>query len=66
MGATLVAALQDDVGILAPRPVAVVMPNDARLGEYRSMFAGRVGLFSINPNERLGNRARIRRLLRDP
>jgi hypothetical protein len=56
MGATLVAALQEDVGILAPRPVTVVMPNDARLGQYRSMFAGRVGLFSVNPNERLGNR----------
>jgi hypothetical protein len=55
-GATLVAELLESAGIVAPRPVAAVMPNDARLGEFRSMFAGRVGLFSINPEERSGNR----------
>jgi hypothetical protein len=34
--------------------VAVVMPNDARLGQYRSMFAGRVGLFAVDADERSG------------
>lgn len=56
MGAVVVAELLHAAGIEAPRPVPAVMPNDARLGEYRSMFAGRMGLFSINPNERPGNR----------
>jgi hypothetical protein len=51
-GATIVAELLDAAGIAAPRPIAAVMPNDARLGKYRSMFAGRVGLFSIDANER--------------
>lgn len=55
-GAMIVAELQEAAGISAPRPTAVVMPNDARLGEYRSMFAGRVGLLAVNANERKGNR----------
>jgi hypothetical protein len=55
-GAIVVAELLEAAGILAPRPLAAVMPNDERLGEYRSMFAGRVGLFAINPNERRGDR----------
>lgn len=53
-GATVVAELLDAAGILAPEPVAVVMPNDARLGQYRSLFAGRVGLFAVDANERSG------------
>lgn len=55
-GALIVAELQDAAGIAAPRPTPVVMPNDARLGEFRSMFAGRVGLLSVNANERSDNR----------
>ncbi len=50
-GALVVARLLDAAGIVAPEPVAVVMPNDPRLGEYRSMFAGRVGLLAVNANE---------------
>ena len=55
-GATLVGDLEDAAGIVAPRPIAVVMPNDARLGKYRSMFAGRLGLLAVNANERTGGR----------
>jgi hypothetical protein len=32
------------------------MPNDPRLGQYRAMFAGRVGLFAVHPDERSGDR----------
>jgi hypothetical protein len=32
------------------------MPNEPRLGRYRPVFAGRVGLLSLHPNEREGNR----------
>jgi hypothetical protein len=53
-GAIVVAELLDAAGIAAPRPIAVVMPNDARLGQYRSMFAGRVGLFAIDAGVRSG------------
>ncbi len=55
-GAVVVARLQQAAGIDAPRPVPVVMPNDARLGEFRPLFAGRVGLFSMHAEERSGKR----------
>ena len=55
-GAVVVSALQDAAGIVAPRPLPVVMPNEPRLGRYRPVFAGRVGLLSLHPNEREGNR----------
>ena len=54
--AVVVTSLQDALEIAAPRPIPVVMPNDPRLGEYRSMFAGRVGLFAVHANERSGGR----------
>lgn len=54
--ASIVSELLDAAGIAAPRPIGVVMPNDARLGQYRSMFAGRVGLFAVDANERFGGR----------
>lgn len=54
-GATVVAELQEALGIAAPVPKAVVMPNDPRLAQYRAMFAGRVGLFAVHPDERPGN-----------
>jgi hypothetical protein len=53
----IVARLAEALGIVAPRPVAVVVPNDAHLGEFRAMFAGRVGLLTVHANEREGNRA---------
>jgi len=52
-----VAELAEALGIVAPRPVAVVMPNDDRLGQFRAMFAGRVGLLSVHADEREGERA---------
>jgi hypothetical protein len=54
--AVVVASLQDALEITAPRPVPVVMPNDPRLGQYRAMFAGRVGLFAVHADERSGDR----------
>jgi hypothetical protein len=55
-GAVVVSRLLDAVGVTAPRPIAAVMPNDPRLGQYRPVFAGRVGLFSVHADEREGNR----------
>jgi len=55
-GALVVSKLQDALGIVAPEPVAVVMPNDPRLGQYRTLFAGRVGLLAVHANERRGDR----------
>lgn len=55
-GAVVVAKLLEAAGIKAPNPVPVVMPNDPRLGQYRAMFAGRVGLFSMHADEREGDR----------
>lgn len=55
-GAVVVSRLLDAVGVIAPRPIPAVMPNDPRLGQYRALFAGRVGLFSVRPDERDGNR----------
>ncbi len=56
LGAVVVSELQEALGIAAPRPVPVVMPNEASLGKYRAVFAGRVGLMSVNANERKGDR----------
>ena len=55
-GAVVVDRLLNAVGVNAPRPLPVVMPNDPRLGQFRALFAGRVGLFSVHPDEREGNR----------
>lgn len=56
LGALVVSELLDAAGIKAPRPVAAVMPNDPRLGPFRPMFAGRVGMLAVNANEREGGR----------
>jgi hypothetical protein len=53
-GPVVVAELLKAVGIDAPKPVPVVMPNDPRLGQYRALFAGRVGLFAPNAEEGTG------------
>ncbi|MBA2292245.1 MAG: hypothetical protein H0W15_07305 [Gemmatimonadales bacterium] len=55
-GAVVVGELLEAAGISAPKPVAVVMPNDQRLGKYRAMFAGRVGILALNANEREDDR----------
>jgi hypothetical protein len=45
----VVAGLLDAVGVLHATPQLVVMPNDERLGEYRSEFAGMLGLIEERP-----------------
>ena len=57
LGGVVVAELAEALEIVAPRPVAVVMPNDDRLGQFRAMFAGRVGMLTVHADEREGNRA---------
>jgi hypothetical protein len=56
-GGVVTAELASALGIVEPRPVPVVMPNDERLGEFRAAFAGRVGMLSVKPDERSGSRA---------
>jgi hypothetical protein len=56
-GGVVTAELATALGIVEPRPVPVVMPNDERLGQFRTAFAGRVGMLSLKPDERTGGRA---------
>jgi hypothetical protein len=50
--ATVVATgLLDAVGILNPGPRLVVMPDDARLGEFQEEFAGMLGTLEVHANE---------------
>lgn len=51
LGALIAAPIMDAVGILHPGPALYVMPDDARLGEYRAEFAGMLGMLEIHPNE---------------
>lgn len=50
-GALVVAPLLDAAGILHVTPRLAVMPDDPRLGEHRSAFAGVLGLFEERPDE---------------
>jgi len=50
-GALVAAALLDAVGVLHPRPVLAVMPDDPALGEFRAAFAGRLGIIEERPDE---------------
>ncbi|MDO8501338.1 MAG: hypothetical protein Q7S20_05815 [Gemmatimonadaceae bacterium] len=43
------APILDAVGILHPRPMLVVMPDDPRLGEFRKDFAGMLGTIEEYP-----------------
>jgi hypothetical protein len=54
--ALVVSRLEEAAGIAAPRPAAVVIPNEPSLGRYRAVFAGRAGMLSINADEREGAR----------
>ncbi|HUF49291.1 MAG TPA: hypothetical protein VMN60_00570 [Longimicrobiales bacterium] len=47
----IAAPIQEAVGILHSWPTYVVMPDDARLGEFREMFAGMLGQLEENPDE---------------
>ena len=46
-----VAVLQDAVGLLHAPPTLVFMPDDPRLGEYRSDFANMLGQIEERPDE---------------
>ena len=53
--AALVAApLLDAAGVLHAAPHLLVMPDDPRLGEFRTAFAGMLGLIEERPNEGQG------------
>lgn len=48
--ATLVVdVLADALGVLHPKPMIVMMPDDTRLGEYRGTFAGILGIIEEHP-----------------
>jgi hypothetical protein len=50
-GQLVLPPLLEALGILHVEPVLVVMPDDARLGEFRETFAGMVGALERKPNE---------------
>jgi hypothetical protein len=52
LSALMVSRLSEALEIAAPHPVAVIMPNDARLGQFRAVFAGRVGMVTVHEDER--------------
>ena len=43
--------LLDAAGILHPDPELFLMPDDARLGEFRAEFAGMLGQLEVHPDE---------------
>jgi Omp85 superfamily domain len=50
-GALIVAPLLDAVGVLHAEPRLFVMPDDARLGEFRAEFHDMLGTIEVVPNE---------------
>ena len=50
-GAVVVARLLEVVGVLHPEPRLVVIPDDPRLAEFRSQFAGMLALFEERPDD---------------
>ncbi|MEQ9568729.1 MAG: hypothetical protein RLN75_00950 [Longimicrobiales bacterium] len=50
-GALVAARLLDGPGVLHADPQLLVMPDDPRLGAFRSEFAGMLGLFEERPDE---------------
>ncbi len=51
VGALVVAPILDAVGVLHVDPRLVVLPDDARLGEFRADFAGLLGFMEERPDE---------------
>jgi hypothetical protein len=51
MGALVVPPILEAVGVLHATPRAVVLPDDARLGEFRADFGGLLGLIEERPEE---------------
>lgn len=50
-GALVANPLQEAVGLASGRPRLVVLPDDARLGEYRERFSGILGLLQEGPGD---------------
>ncbi len=50
-GALTVPVMLDQLGVLHATPQFAVMPDDARLGEYREAFAGKLGLLEEFPDD---------------
>lgn len=46
-----VAVFQERLGLLQAVPTLYVMPDDARLGEFRKDFAGKLGQMELRPEE---------------
>jgi hypothetical protein len=51
MGALVVPPILEAVAVLHADPQVVVMPDDPRLGEFRTEFAGMLGLIEERPEE---------------
>jgi hypothetical protein len=49
--APIVARLLDAVGVLHVTPTLVVIPDDARLGEFRADYGGMLALFEERPDD---------------
>ena len=52
----IVAELLETADVLVAKPRAFVMANDERLGEYRDVFAGRMGWLEVRPQGAEGDR----------
>ncbi len=50
-GALIADPLLQAAGVLHARPQLYVMPDDPKLGEYRELFAGMLGLIEVHTNE---------------
>jgi hypothetical protein len=50
-GALIAHPLLEAAGVPHPEPALYVMPDDPRLGEFRELFAGMLGLMEIHPSE---------------
>lgn len=60
LNAMVVAELLEAADVLVAKPRPVVMPDDPRLGEFRELFAGRMGWIEERPDEREGDRPGFR------
>ncbi len=49
--AMVVDVLAEELGVLHPKPMMVMLPDDERLGQYRETFAGMLGIIEDYPSE---------------
>ena len=54
--ALMVPPILEAIGVLHPRPLLAVMPDDPALGEFRAEYAGMLGMIEERPDEREGDR----------